>query len=189
MIRDASEAMMECLEHALYADFGVVEDGDKNLLAGGFTLKKPVRYYGYKDLSLMAERSEIIRPCMIVVTQELPDGDVPRMAGSDYPFIARCGVVVYLEAPLAFKDGDSEYGGRDELLNPMSDALSTWVKAHPSILVPDAVRYEDGDPDNPVVFKHDAIDVRMHSPYRVRARRNQYERISYYLVLETLEVT
>jgi hypothetical protein len=188
-MRDPCEAMMECLEHALYAGLTIIEDADKHLVIDSLSLLRPVRYYGYKDLSLLGDKPDIKRPCMIVAMTSVPDGSTPKIAGSDYPYIARCGVVVYFEAPIVFESGGKEYGGRDDLLIPMTEAFADWVKATPALLVPDAVRYLNGDPDDAVVFNHHTIDLRRDNPFRNLGRRGEYERFTYYLIMETIEVT
>lgn len=178
------EAALECLELAL-------EPIIQALLVGP-TNQTEVTFYKHKSRTLYGDRASISRPCVIVQHFRRSSGDVPQIAGP-YPYLGRVGAAIYVETPISISvpDGgglESDYSGRDTLLQPICYELEEWFRNNHSLPVPDSVRYEGGDPNNAEVFPYDALDLRTPADFAASPRTREYETAVYYPIIEFIEV-
>lgn len=181
MITDMVTEALEFSLRPIIMALGVGPDGDI-----------PVNFYSYKALSADMDRDNVKRPAVIVRQKNIGDGDRGQIAGP-WPVISRVGIAIYVETPISMTvpvgPNESEtFGGRDNLLQPITRAVESWFKAHPAILIPTALQYLDGDVTGERVFPYDAIDMRRANPFRLSLAQREYEGFVYYPILEFLEV-
>jgi len=178
-----ADACMETLDYSLQP---VVE-----ALRVGPLADTPVNYYSYKSLSYNMDKNNVSRPAVVVSYRNIPNGTGSRIAGPYY-MITRVGAVIYVEAPISVSVEDSStidtYGGREYMLQPITRAVENWIRSNPALVVPDVVRYVDGDDSNAELFPYDTLDLRWDNPFRLSLRRDEYERFTYFLIIEYLEV-
>ncbi len=191
---DRNDAMIESLWIQWITDFLIIDNplpNGEGKVMDFFSLDLPVRFYDYKQLSTEGDRAKLERPNVIMQQLSLPDGDVPAVAGSGMPRIARCGVLIAVETPIAYTDaaGTSDLGGRDNLLQPISAAIQNWFDDNSSVQVPDAIRYVDADPAKAIIFPPHVLDVRKANPFIIPGRRLEFERITFNVTLEALETS
>lgn len=178
------EAALECLELALEPIVAAMLVGPNE--------DQAVNFYKHKSQTLSKDRASIQRPCVIVQHFRRGSAHLPQIAGP-YPYLARVGAAVYVEAPLSVSvslgaGSYEEYSGRDTMLQPICYTLEEWFRDNASVTVPDAVRYVGGNPANTEVFPYDAIDIRAGAEFVSNPRDREYETAVYYPILEFIEV-